>query len=74
MGTMLISDRALFEKPLNDTPRPFMFVGLTYYTKEVTIGLSYTFDLHIITISSQIPLWNINKKKYNNYALLNNRK
>lgn len=73
MGTHLIPDKVLFENPLNNTPRPFMFVGLTYYTKEITMGISYTFDLRICTISSQIPLWNINKKKYNTYALINNR-
>lgn len=74
MGTHLIPDKVLFEKPLSNTPRPFMFVGLTYCTKEVTMGLSYTFDLHIWTVSSSLPLWNVNKKKYSAYALINNRK
>ena len=73
MGSHLIPDKVLFEKPLSNSPRPFMFVGLTYYTTEVTMGISYTFDLRIVTISSQIPLWNLNRKKHN-YALLNNRK
>ena len=74
MGTHLISDKFIFQdNAYNWYPRPFTFVGLNYSTKQVTMSVTYSFDSNIVSISSAIPLWNINKKKYNNYALLNNR-
>jgi len=74
MGTHLIPEQVLFDNPLSNSPRPFVFVGLSYQTQEVTMGINYTVDLHIVTFTTNIPLLNFNKKRYNSYALLNHRK
>jgi len=71
MGANLISDRKLFhDNTLNCQPRPFTYVGVNYQIKSITTRLTYTFDLHIITIGSSIQLYNVNRKS-RSYALIN---
>lgn len=74
-GSHLVPEKILVEKPINNVPRPFMFVGLSYqHNNGVSTSLTYTFQLRIISLSSNVPLWNMNKRRYNTFALLNNRK
>lgn len=76
-GSHFIQDKVLTERQTyDDMPRPFMFVGINYvHHTGVSIEVSYTFDLHIITLKNSVPLFNTNKNKWRErYALLNNNK
>jgi len=74
-GMNFIPERLIFKEATHNYPRPFFMLGLNYsHPNGVVTSLTYTFDVHCVVLTSIIPLWNVDKKKHNAFAILNNRK
>lgn len=61
-GSHLIPEKVLFETQTN-LFRPFTFVGISFRTKDISTSITYGFQLKIISISSNVPIWKIKRKK-----------
>jgi len=61
------------DNTLSGLPNGFFKLGLGYTSKDnISVSLDYAFDVKVFNLTSIIPLWAFNKRKYKSFALLNN--
>lgn len=75
-GSTFATERQIFQdNTLSNSPIPFFQIGLGYtHHTNISVSITYAFDLKQVNLISTIPLWSFKKNKWDRFALINNNK